>query len=277
MQTTSQSALKWFGKTEGTLLVVFGGDGCPFGKNESACSFLVSFLNKGKRVASRSEHFIVFDGKVQETSLHVKKCINFLCKQIADLQSRVFEINDLHVTFHFEELPNEMKMLAMLGGELSNSTTYFSSFANLTTEDCTDLKGTVGFGPLCKWKPLEYGNRIKIVKAVVSFKASLDAKHLPVKQKRSKITEFLARQKSRQELLPLVGKLIHKGHIEPLHLKNNAWGTSSKCSLTKQWQSLTFQPFSMRNLCTCSTGWLSRKSCYCTLMQIKGRSFGKKG
>ena len=27
----------------------------------------------------------------------------------------------------FEELPNDMKMLAMLGGELSNSATYFSS------------------------------------------------------------------------------------------------------------------------------------------------------
>ena len=67
-------------------------------------------------MASSSEHFIVFDGKVQETLLHVKKCINFLCKQIADLQSRVFEINGLHVTFYFEELPNEMKTLAMLGG-----------------------------------------------------------------------------------------------------------------------------------------------------------------
>ena len=48
---TKQDALKWFGQTEGIFLVAFGGDGCPFGKNESACSFLVSFLNVGKRVA----------------------------------------------------------------------------------------------------------------------------------------------------------------------------------------------------------------------------------
>ena len=44
------------------------------------------------------------------------------------------------------------------------------------------------------------------------------------KQKRAKVTEFIARQKSRQEYIPLVGKLIDKAHVEPLHLKNNAWG-----------------------------------------------------
>ena len=224
MQKTRKGALKWFGKTEGTFLVAFGGDGCPFGKNESACSFLVSFLNTGKRVASSSDNFLVFGGNVEETSLVVKRYINSVCKQIVDLERTVFEINGLHVRFHFEELPNDMKMLAMLGGELSNSATYFSSFANVSTKDCTDLKGTFGSGPLCKWKPWDYGTRNKVVQAVNSFKASLDAKPLPLKQKRSKVTEFIARQKSRQEFLPLVGKLIDKAHVEPLHLKNNAWG-----------------------------------------------------
>ena len=30
-------ALKWFGETDGTFLVAFGGDGCPFGKKK--CMF----------------------------------------------------------------------------------------------------------------------------------------------------------------------------------------------------------------------------------------------
>lgn len=46
---------------------------------------------------------------------------------------------------------------------------------------------------------------------------------MSVKTKRSKVTEFIARQKSRQEFTPLVGKLIDNAHVEPLHLKNNAW------------------------------------------------------
>lgn len=40
----SNEALKWFSETEGTFLMALGGDGCPFGKNTNACSFLVSFF-----------------------------------------------------------------------------------------------------------------------------------------------------------------------------------------------------------------------------------------
>ena len=47
--------------------------------------------------------------------LVVKKYVLATCKQMADLQGNVFEINGLSVTFSFEE-PNDMKMLAMLGG-----------------------------------------------------------------------------------------------------------------------------------------------------------------
>ena len=187
------SSLKWFGKTEGTFPVAFGGDGCPFGKNESACSFLVSFLNTGKRVTFSSDDFLVFGGNVEENSLVVKRYINSVCKQIVDLENTLFEINGLHVRFHFEELPNDMKMLAMLGGELSNSATYFSSFANVNTKVCTDLKGTLGSGPLCKWKPWDYGNRTKVVQAVNSFKASLDAKPLPLNVTTVTIEDYNAR------------------------------------------------------------------------------------
>ena len=86
MQRKRKGALKWFGETEGRFLVAFEGDGCPFGKNESACSFLISFLNFGKRVASSSDNILVFAGNVEETSLIVKKYINFVCKQIKDLK-----------------------------------------------------------------------------------------------------------------------------------------------------------------------------------------------
>ena len=140
------------------------------------------------------------------------------------MEGRIFEINGLHVAFHFEELPNNMKMLAMLGGELSNSATFFSTFANVSTNDCTDLRGTFGSGPLCKWKPWQYANRLKVVEAADSFKAALEGKPLSAKVKRSKVTEFIAHQKSHQDSLALVGKLIDKAHVEPLHLKNNTWG-----------------------------------------------------
>ena len=54
---------------------------------------------------------------------------------------------------------------------------------------------------------------------------------MSVKQKGYKVTEFTAHQKSRQEHLPLVGKLIDEARVEPLHLKNNAWGCFFKVLL----------------------------------------------
>ena len=44
-----------------------------------------------------------------------------------------------------------------------------------------------------------------------------------MKTKRAKITDFIAKQKSRHEFLPLLGNFLDKAHVEPLHLKNNAW------------------------------------------------------
>ena len=84
---------------EGTFLVAFGGDGCPFGKNESGCSFLISFFNVGKRVAWSSDNFLVFGANIEESSVIVKRYVQSVCKQIADLEGNVFEINGLHVNF----------------------------------------------------------------------------------------------------------------------------------------------------------------------------------
>ena len=59
-----------------------GGDGCPFGKKESACSFLLSFINVGKRVALSNDNFVIFGANCEETSLVLRKYCQFLCKEI---------------------------------------------------------------------------------------------------------------------------------------------------------------------------------------------------
>ena len=57
-----KESLKWFDNAQGTFLVALGGDGCPFGKNESACTFLVSFLN----VASSNDNFFIFSANCEQ-------------------------------------------------------------------------------------------------------------------------------------------------------------------------------------------------------------------
>ena len=87
-------------------------------KNESACTFLVSYLNVGKRVASSNDNFIIFGANCEESCPVVKKYVQLLCQEITNLEGKVFEIEGLKFTFKFEEVPNDMKMLAMLGGRV---------------------------------------------------------------------------------------------------------------------------------------------------------------
>ena len=212
---TRTKVLNWFGKAEGTFLLTFGGDGCPFGKNENACSFLISFINSGKRVASSSDNFLIFGANCEETSVVIKKYIYILavCKQMSDLKGKCFEINGVSVTFSFEELPNDMKMLAILGGELNNAASYFSSFGNVCQTDCCDLQGTFGNDVSCKWKPWVYCDRVKIAADVEKLKTTLKNRSIKDKGKRTKVTEFIAKRKSRQEFVPLVGELINEAHV----------------------------------------------------------------
>ena len=102
LRRDKKESLKWFDNAEGTFLVALGGDGCPFGKNESACTFLVSFLNVGKRVASSNDNFVIFGASCEESCLVVKKYVQLLCQEIANLEGKVFVIEGLEVTFKFE-------------------------------------------------------------------------------------------------------------------------------------------------------------------------------
>ena len=63
-------------------------------------------------------------------------------------------------------------------------------------------------------------NRVKIANAVAKFKNKLTQKQLAA---RTKVTEFIAEKKSRQEFEPILGPVIDKGFAEPLHLANNNW------------------------------------------------------
>ncbi len=59
--------------------------------------------------------------------------------------------------------------------------------------------------------------------------------------KRNKVTTFIAKQKSRQEFIPLVAHLISKAHTEPLHLKNNACALAHRLllKLAISWSNLS--------------------------------------
>lgn len=151
--------------------------------------------------------------------------------QIVELERNVFEVDvGITVRFKLQELPNDMKMLAMLAGELPIGSRYFSPFANVSTYNCRELQCTFGFERTNHWHPWSYQKRIADVAKVETMKTKVEEdsnkrkKPLSEKTKRTKITDFIGNElKSRQESFPLLGEFIDKSHVEPLHLKNNAW------------------------------------------------------
>ena len=70
-----------FGEREGNFKVAIGGDGAPFGKEDKALSWLVSFANCGRRFASRDENFLLFGANCAEDGPVSKRCVKLLCSK----------------------------------------------------------------------------------------------------------------------------------------------------------------------------------------------------
>ena len=169
-----------------TFHVALGGDGAPFGKDNTACSWLVSFLNIGQGVLNSNDNFLLFGANCTENCLPVKCFLGKLMSDIRRIQSSSYSIlvkgASIDVKFVFAELPNDMKMLAFLAGELTNSATYFSTFADVDKESSTKI-GTLGCNASDTWKPWKYADRFK---AVDKFKKKNESKKVSEKNKKIK-------------------------------------------------------------------------------------------
>ena len=103
----------------------------------------MTFLNIGKRVASSSENFLLFGANVKENGVVVRRYISFMLSQLKTLENEVYTVNvqgkEYFIEFKVEFLPNDMKMLAFLGGELTNAAYFFTTFANVNRDDKNDI------------------------------------------------------------------------------------------------------------------------------------------
>ena len=221
----SRYQLIWFQGQVNTFHVSLGGDGAPFGKDDTACAWLVSLLNIGRGVLSSNENFLLFGANCKEDCVPVSRFLVKLVSDISEIEKNTYSVDcsgvSVDVKFCFSELPNDMKMLCFLA-ELSNSATYFSTFADVSTATMNELDGTFGSNGKETWKPWKYESRVDIANQVDKFKKSLAKQKMSESTRRSKITNFIAQRHSRQEFKPAVGKLIDRAHVDPQHLKNNA-------------------------------------------------------
>ena len=203
--------LKKIESTNVVFVMALGGDAAPI----SGTSILVSFLNCSERVASSFENFLLFGANVEEDAEAVKVYFKKLIADIKYLESKQFEVKDTKVEFQLGELPNDLKMLAFLAGELTNSAKYFITFADVSQDDCNDITKSFGLSAHNDWKPWSYEKRLEHVSEVNK------KKHKNPKACRATITQYIASLKSRQEFVPIVETYVDKAKAEPLHLKNN--------------------------------------------------------
>lgn len=112
----------------------------------------------------------------------MRRFIEQLVKDIDELENTTHHVdykgNSVNVKFKISELPNDMKILAFLGGELSNAATYFSTFANVSTHSMSALDGSFGSSGKEKWEPWKYEDRVLVAKKVEQFKTSLTKKEI---------------------------------------------------------------------------------------------------
>ena len=126
------------------------------------------------------------------------------------------------VEFQFQLLPNDMKMLCFLGGELSNAAKCFTTFANVNQDDANDVTKNFNMDGSSALKPFSYKQRLKNAESVSKKKSELQKKNIKPEALRQNITTFITKQlKSRQETVPLLENYIDKAKCEHLHLKNN--------------------------------------------------------
>lgn len=124
LQQQTGEKLLWFSEFN-TFQVVLGGDGAPFGKDDMACAWLVSFLNRGKHVLSSSENVLIFGANYSENLVVVRHYVSYLFKEISVTEKQTNSIDGREIKFKFSEFTNDFKMLAFLAGELPVCAKFF--------------------------------------------------------------------------------------------------------------------------------------------------------
>ena len=191
------------------FLMAIGGDEAP----AVGTSYLISFLNCGKRIASSTENFLLFGANVKEDGPVVEKYVRRLFEDIQYLESMVHTV-EVDKVFHKVEfklagLPNDLKNLSFLAGELNQKAHFFSTFGDVHYKDVNDRNKIYGVD----WKPFEYNQRLRDAKKVASKKSKLPN---TVSGRRT-LTKYIADVlKTGQEFVQLVGEYIHLARTDQI-------------------------------------------------------------
>ena len=219
----SEEFFKHFSSPPYHFRIAIGADGAPFGKDDEATAWLLSFLNVGKHIQSQNDNFLLCGANCSESHTGMKRFAKKLLHDIAHLEKQVYTVNGIEVRFTVELLPSDMKWLSTVAGELNNAAYYFSTFGNFNSDNKIVINGSLGEDKACTWQTWDFNKSLSIAQKVAEKKEQLAKTNLSATTQRNRLVLFIRSQGSRQEYEPLLGKLIDCAYAEPLHNSNNAW------------------------------------------------------
>ena len=180
----------------------------------------MSILNLLNRVQSCNDNHLLMGANSAEDTPLMKQYTKHLVQEMELMEGAKLTTDQGHVVeFRFQLIPSDMKWVSSMSGELNNCAIYFSPFANVNQTNKVTIGGSIG-GPKETWQPWDYKKRIEVAEKVEKFKAKLKD---PEGKQRAEVTKFIAKEKSRQEFVPPLGKFVDLVKAEPLHNTNNAW------------------------------------------------------
>ena len=218
-----KSHILCFSEVKYHFRVACGADGAPFGKDDEATAWLVSFLNSGTHIGSEKENYLLAGANCSESHVVMQRFAKRLIHSFQSIERETFFVRGFSVKFSLELLPSDMKFLASYCGELSNAAHYFSSFGDVNENNKHITNGSLGPMPEDTWHPWVYAERLEVAAQVKQLKENLSKTSLAESTKRKKVLDFIRSKNSRQEFEPLFGPYVKVGFSEPLHNSNNAW------------------------------------------------------
>ena len=165
------------------FLVSLSGDGAPFEKNETSTALLVGILNTKHPEASPDHNVLLFGGNSGESDPNLIRIVKEAVDEMVSHKEMTFNIHNVDIKFHLSLTPSDMKFLALLAGELTNSITDPCSYARTTQINLLSLLKSDD------WQPWIFQERLEHADTVKRYKGSLTKDH---KENRTKITKYIA-------------------------------------------------------------------------------------
>lgn len=203
-----------FNGKDDCFFVPIGADGAPFGKNDSATAFLISNLNLLYGVASCNNNFVLMGSNCPETHPVMYSYVEHVVAEMEAIEGKTYTIKDKQYKFRCRLFPEDQKW---------HTSTFFSTYANVSTANFHLTGRSIGIGSNYTWKPWEYDNRLSDADNVFNFKTKHNLHGACTASQRLKVTQHIASLKSRQEFKPFLGKYINNAMPDPLHVSNKAW------------------------------------------------------